>query len=146
MEFRIQKAEFLRGLRLAQNIADRKSTMPMLANVLIRTAGKGTLLCAATDLNVSLSAELACENVKEGGLTLGAKALHDIVVSAPGEEISLKKADNHWAEIKAGKVAYRLVGMSDRDFPKIPDHREIAFASISAEILRSMVDRTLFSV
>jgi DNA polymerase III sliding clamp (beta) subunit (PCNA family) len=34
MEFRIQKAEFIRGLRLAQSIADRKSTMPMLANVL----------------------------------------------------------------------------------------------------------------
>ena len=37
MEFRIAKTEFLRGLRLAQGIADRKSTMPMLANVLLRT-------------------------------------------------------------------------------------------------------------
>jgi DNA polymerase-3 subunit beta len=146
MEFRINKAEFLKGLRLAQSIADRKSTMPMLANVLLRTAGKGSLLCAATDLNVSLSAELACENKKEGGITVGAKALHDIVVSAPGDDIVVKKADNNWAEIKAGKVVYRLVGMPDRDFPKIPDHREIAFGKVPAEILRSMVDRTLFSV
>src|SRR5688572_23889977 len=139
MEFRIHKAEFLKGLRLAQSIADRKSTMPMLANVLLRTAGKNTLLCAATDLNVSLSADLACENVREGGLTVGAKALHDIVVSAPGEDIVLKKAENNWAEIKAGKVAYRLVGMPDRDFPKIPDHREIAFGKIQADVLRTMV-------
>ena len=50
MEFRIHKAEFLKGLRLAQNIADRKSTMPMLANVLLRVSGKGQLLVAATDL------------------------------------------------------------------------------------------------
>jgi DNA polymerase-3 subunit beta len=146
MEFRIHKAEFLKGLRLAQSIADRKSTMPMLANVLLRTAGKGSLLCAATDLNVSLSAELACENVKEGGLTLGAKALHDIVVSAPGDDIVVKRAENNWAEIKAGKVNYRLVGMPDRDFPKIPDHREIPFTQIQADVLRTMVDRTLFSV
>ena len=41
MEFRIAKTEFLRGLRLAQGIADRKSTMPMLANVLLRTHGRG---------------------------------------------------------------------------------------------------------
>ena len=52
MEFRIQKSEFVRGLRLAQSIADRKSTMPMLANVLLRAMGKGKLLVAATDLNV----------------------------------------------------------------------------------------------
>lgn len=43
MEFRIAKSEFLRGLRLAQGIADRKSTMPMLANVLLRTTGKNHL-------------------------------------------------------------------------------------------------------
>ena len=48
MEFRIAKAEFLRGLRLAQGIADRKSTMPMLANGLLRSQGKNQLLVAAT--------------------------------------------------------------------------------------------------
>jgi hypothetical protein len=58
MEFRIAKIEFLRGLRLAQGIADRKSTMPMLANVLLRTQGKNQLLVAATDLNVSPTAGL----------------------------------------------------------------------------------------
>ena len=67
MEFRIAKTEFLRGLRLAQGIADRKSTMPMLANVLLRTQGKNQLLVAATDLNVSLTAELKSNNASEGG-------------------------------------------------------------------------------
>ena len=71
MEFRIAKQEFLRGLRLAQGIADRKSTMPMLANVLLRTQGKNQLLVAATDLNVSLTAELKSTNASDGGLTLG---------------------------------------------------------------------------
>jgi DNA polymerase III subunit beta len=146
MEFKIQKAEFLKGLRLAQSIADRKSTMPMLANVLLRAAGKNRLLVAATDLNVSVSAELGCKISGEGGLTLGAKALHDIVVNMPGDEVTLRRADNNWAEIKAGKVNYRLVGMPDRDFPKIPDHREATFAPVDATVLREMIDKTLFSV
>ncbi len=146
MEFRIHKAEFLKGLRLAQNIADRKSTMPMLANVLLRTTGKGQLLVAATDLNVSVSAELSCQSQKEGGLTVGAKALHDIVVNLPGDEITLRRADNNWAEISAGKVDYRLVGMPDRDFPKIPDHREVELQPVDADTLRAMIDKTLFSV
>ena len=73
MEFRIQKTEFLRGLRLAQGIADRKSTMPILANVLLRTEAKNKLVLAATDLNVSVSAELAAVDPP----LLAALAAHD---------------------------------------------------------------------
>jgi DNA polymerase-3 subunit beta len=146
MEFRITKTEFLRGLRLAQGIADRKSTMPMLANVLLRTQGKGQLLVAATDLNVSLTAELKSQNAHEGGLTLNAKDLYELVANAPGDDITLKKADNHWAEIRSGKATYRVVGMPDRDFPKVPDHREASYSTVETAVLREMVDRTLFSV
>lgn len=146
MEFRIAKNEFLRGLRLAQGIADRKSTMPMLANVLLRTQGKNQILVAATDLNVSLTAELKSTNVGEGGLTLGAKNLYELVANAPGDEITLKKTDNHWAEIKSGKVTYKIVGMPDRDFPKVPDHREAQYSQIESTVLREMIERTLFSV
>lgn len=146
MEFTIQKTEFLRGLRIAQSIADRKSTMPMLANVLLRAIGTDKLLVAATDLNVSVSAELASANRNDGGLTLSAKALHEIIVNMPGEEISLRRAENNWAEIKAGKVSYRLVGMPDRDFPRVPDHREVDYAEVNATFFREMIERTLFSV
>lgn len=145
MEFRIQKAEFIRGLRLAQSIADRKSTMPMLANVLLRVHGD-TLLCAATDLNVSISATLKINQGTDGGLTIGARSLHDIVVNLPGDELTFQKKDNNWAEIKAGKVNYRIVGMPDRDFPKVPDHREVTFVDVDSNSLREMIDRTLFSV
>jgi len=146
MEFRIAKTEFLRGLRLAQGIADRKSTMPMLANVLLRTQGKNQLFVAATDLNVSLTAELKSSNTNDGGITLNAKNLFELVSSAPGDDITLKKADNHWAEIRSGKVVYRVVGMPDRDFPKVPDHREASYSTIESAVLREMIDRTLFSV
>ncbi len=146
MEIKIAKNEFLRGLRLAQGIADRKSTMPMLANVLLRTQGKNQLLVAATDLNVSLSAELKSQNTAEGDITLNAKSLNDLIASAPGEDITLKRADNHWAEIRSGKVTYRIVGMPDRDFPRVPDHREASYTPVESAVLREMIDRTLFSV
>jgi DNA polymerase III subunit beta len=146
MEFRISKNEFLRGLRLAQGIADRKSTMPMLANVLLRTQGKSQLLVAATDLNVSLTAELKSTNTVEGGLTLSAKNLYELIANAPGDDVTVKKTDNHWAEIKSGKVTYKIVGMPDRDFPKVPDHREASYATIESAVLKEMIERTLFSV
>ncbi len=146
MEFKIAKNEFLRGLRLAQGIADRKSTMPMLANVLLRTQGKNQILVAATDLNVSLTAELKSTNATEGGITLGAKNLYELIANAPGDEVTLKKAENNWAEIRSGKVTYRIVGMPDRDFPRVPDHREATYTTVESAVLREMIDRTLFSV
>ena len=146
MEFKIEKAALLQGLYLAQGISDRKSTMPILANVLLRTDGKDKLLCAATDLNVTVTAELACRVDKEGGLTVGAKHLHDIVKSLPGEELTLKRSENNYAEIKAGKVEYKVVGMADRDFPKLPNHREVKFGKVDAATLRDMVAKTFLSI
>lgn len=146
MEFRIRKSEFLSGLGLAHGIADRKSTLPILANVLLRTDGDGTLICAATDLTVALSAELKSKNSAEGGLTLGARHLFDIVKALPEEDVVLKRTENQWAEIRCGKAQYRLVGLADRDFPKLPNHREVTFAKLPAEALRDMIGKTIFSV
>jgi len=77
---------------------------------------------------------------------LGAKNLFELIANAPGDDVTLKKADNHWAEIKSGKVTYRIVGMPDRDFPKVPDHREASYATVESAVLREMIERTLFSV
>src|SRR6185503_10593659 len=86
------------------------------------------------------------QNATEGGITLGAKNLYELIANAPGDEVTLKKADNHWAEIKSGKVTYRIVGMPDRDFPKVPDHREASYTTLESAVLREMIERTLFSV
>jgi len=88
MDIKIEKAALLQGLYFAQGIADRKSTLPILANVLLRTDGKDRLLLAATDLNVTVTAELPCKVAQEGGLTVGAKHLHDIVKSLPGDSLN----------------------------------------------------------
>ena len=120
MEFKIEKSAFMQGLYFAQGIADRKSTMPILANVLLRTDGPGRLLVAATDLNLTVTTELPCDATIEGGLTVAAKHLHDIVKNLPGDRLMLRRTENNYAEIMAGKVNYKVVGLPDRDFPKLP--------------------------
>ena len=146
MEIRLNKTQFLKGLYLAQSIADRKSTTPAVANVLLRTEGKEGIVCAATDLRTSMVAEVPAQVITEGGVSLAAKHLYDIVKSLPGDEVHLKRADNNWAEIKAGKARYKMVGMSDRDFPRLPNHREVAFKEIDAKTLAEMISKTIFSV
>ena len=108
MEFTIQKADFLNGLYLASGIADRKSTMPILANVLLRSDGKERIVCAATDLNVAVSAEVPARVRKEGGLTLGARHLHDIIKGLPGDDATLTRTENNWCLIRRRPARPRL--------------------------------------
>lgn len=146
MEIKIKKSEFLNGLYIAQNVADRKSTTPAVANVLLRSDGKNSIICAATDLRISVVAELKAEVIKEGGISLGAKNLYEIVKSLPGDEARLIKKENNWAEILAGKAKYKVVGMADRDFPRLPNHREVEFIEVNAATLTEMISKTIFSV
>src|SRR3989442_7561515 len=101
MEFKITKGSLLSGLYLAQGIADRKSTMPILANVLLRTEGKDKIICAATDLNVAVVATLPAKVEKEGGLTVAARQLYEIAKGLAAEEVHLKRTEQNWAEIRA---------------------------------------------
>lgn len=146
MDFKIEKGTFLQGLYFAQGIADRKSTMPILANVLLRTDGPERIIVAATDLNITVTTEIPCEVLGEGGLTVGAKHLHDIVKSLPGDRLRLKRADNNYAEIAAGKVAYKVVGLADRDFPRLPNHREVTYNKVDPAVLRDLISKTFFSI
>lgn len=146
MEIKIKKDVFLKGLHLAQSIADRKSTMPVLANTLLRSEGKETIICAATDLRVTVVAEAKAEVIEEGGLSIGAKHLFEIVKNLPSEAIHFKKTQNNWAEIKAGNARYRVVGMSGKDFPRLPDHQAVTFHELDASTLLDMIRKTIFSV
>lgn len=144
MEFKIPKSELLRGLKLASAVASKEKTVPIIGNVLLRATGKTALTIAATDLNVSLTAELKSTNASEGGITIGARAIVDAVSSAPGDTIAFKLSDG-WCEIKSGKAKYKLPGLADRDFPKIPAIGEGKLHKLAAPVLASLIDRVLFA-
>ena len=146
MDVRIDKAQLLKGLFLASGIADRKSTMPILANVLIRSDGKDRILCVATDLNISVVASLPARVLVDGAITLGARQLHEIVKGLSGDEVSLKRTDQNWAEIRAGRAEYKMVGMSDRDFPKLPAFSEAPLVKVESAVLRDLIAKTIFAV
>ena len=139
MEFKIEKNEFLRGLYLAHGIADRKSTLPILANVLLRTEGKDRILCGATDLNVTTLASLSAKVEKEGGLTVAARQLYEIVKGLPTDEVRVRRTEQNWAEIRSGKVEFKVVGMPDRDYPKLPSIQEAELFNVDSATLREMI-------
>src|ERR1041384_1188627 len=120
--------------------------MPMLANVLLRTQGKNQLLVAATDLNVSLTAELKSHNAADGGLTLGAKNLYELIANAPGDEVTLKKADNHWAACTASASRRSTRSGNTAGMPARQRSRASAYSAAKARLRSSASIRAHQSV
>jgi DNA polymerase-3 subunit beta len=146
MELTIRVPELLRALQRVQGIVEKKTTMPILANALLKSKGKDAVTVSATDLEIGITADYEAKVPKAGAMTLGAKALYDIVRSLPEQTVTLKQAANQWVEITCGKVKYRVVGMAAESFPTLPKFEDVPFFAIEPKIFKEMIDKTLYAV
>lgn len=146
MELSIRVPELVRALQRVQGIVEKKTTMPILANALIKSKGKDAITVSATNLEIGLTADYEAHIEKSGAMTLGAKALYDIVRSLPEDTVTLKQSSNQWVEISCGKVKYRVVGMPAESFPTLPSFEDVPFFSVEPRVFREMIDKTLYAV
>lgn len=146
MKMTIQTEELARALYRVQGIADKKSTMPVLAHTLLEGTSEGELIASATDLDVGLSGKYEAEVEESGAVAVHARQLFDIVKSLPTDTLSLETKENNWIEIKAGASHFNLVGMSPDEFPELPTHDQIETFTVPAKDLIQMIDRTIFCV
>ena len=146
MELTIQKKAFLRGLAITHAVADRKSSMPILSNILISTDGPGLLRFAATDLYLAISATAEAKVSRGGTVAVSARTLFDIVKSLPEGEVTFTVGPNHAAEIRCGKVRFKVPGMPGEDFPALPSPGETTFVDVDAETLSELISRTRYSM
>ncbi len=107
------------GLNLAQGIVERRNTVPILGNVLI-DAKPAAVTLAATDLEVGMRTELACECGQPGTVTLNAHKLFEIVRETEADEVSLRTLENDWVEIKCGRARFKMMSLDPRSFPAMP--------------------------
>ena len=145
MEILVSKQALLKSLRTAQNIADKKSTMPILANVLLQTSGDDTLILCATDYVVSMTAEVPCQ-VKEGGsLSVEASNFCSLIDSMPGDEI-LVISKQGVIGIKCGRSKYKLRCTPGENYPPLPSFEDAEFYPVDAKNFRTLLEKTMFSV
>ena len=145
MELQIAVEELSRALYRAQGIVEKKSTMPILANVLLE-AKKGTLTVTAFDLEIGVQSEHQAEVMKEGKLAVSAKHLYDIVRSLSEASVVLRKSQNNYLELRSGASHFRIVGMPAEDFPALPRSENVPFVSIDPKVVLAMIERTSFAV
>jgi len=144
MEFSVNKADLLRELSLTQGVVERKTTIPILANILCEVKG-GRLSITATDLELTICTSCEAKAKKEGAGTIPAKKLLEIVRLLPEGEIRFKLLDNHWVQLTSDKRNYKLVGMAKENFPALPAMPHV-FAHLPAATLGDMIAKTYFAI
>lgn len=152
MEFEIDQSRFLSALALAQTVADKRSTMPVLANVLLRASSDGHVVCSATDMMTSVTEAVPAEVKSTGSLTVAVRHLYGVVKTLSSGDLAFKGLENHWAQIVAGKSEFKLMGMPETDFPELPDPSKAkgakapTFTTIAGHVLSDLIQKTQFSV
>jgi len=144
MEFIVRKFDLLQELTLIQGVVERKTTIPILANVLVRASGS-ELGILATDLEIGLRSNCPIKLTTAGSMTLPAKRLYEIVRALPDKEIKFKRGDGNWVTVTCGASRFRIAGLPQEDFPAIAEPKAKAI-KISPGALGKLISRTIFSI
>lgn len=146
MEIRIDQRVLLQMLYRAQGIVDKKSTLNVLAHVLIESVGKDAVRISCTDYDVGLLAIYPAEILEAGAMAVNGRNVFDVVKSLPDAPVTLKKQPNHWVDLTCGRSSFKLTGIPPEDFPEQKDPEDLPGVVIDRTTLLQLIDKTIFSI
>lgn len=135
-----------RGLATVSHAVAGKSTLPVLANVLLATDG-GRLKLAATNLEVGITHWIGAQIQEEGAVTVPAKLLADVVGGLPNDRVTLTlDARTQTVKVECGRFTSNIKGIEADEFPTIPTiaGQEPA-ALLPPDVLREAIDQVAFA-
>src|ERR1700693_5501253 len=144
MEFSTKKSEILKELNLTQGVVERKTTIPILSNLLLEVNDAG-LRISATDLELGIRCGCPAKVKKEGTGTVPAKRLLEIVRSLPDAEIKFKILENHWVQVTCERSSFKLVGRAKDSCPVLPTAPK-PLAAIPSNVFTNLIHKTIFAI
>jgi DNA polymerase-3 subunit beta len=148
MDLVIAKKDLLRLVNRCQGVADKKSAMPALANVLLAAEGN-TLRVAATDLYLGVTGQVSAEVKTAGSVAVPAKDLLERIKAMPDGPIQLTTTEGAQTTIKAvgSPRRYTLPGIPGGEFPQLPAPTPDApRLELPVDLLGMLITRTYFSI
>lgn len=145
MEIKIEKGLLSEGLNWVQSVVDRKTTMPILSNVLLEARGN-VLTLSATDLEAVVTGSMKAEVVTPGKITVPARGFYEIVKELPNQMVQVTAQSNNWIEIKCAKSHFKLVGMDASEFPALPKRGEGNEFDLDVKTVLEMLSKVDFAM
>jgi DNA polymerase-3 subunit beta len=146
MKFSIDKEEILRELQLLQGIVEKRSTMPILANILINASGK-ELELTGTDLEVGLKTHFPAYIEEEGAVTVSGKKIFEIIRSLiGGQKVIFKEAEGGMMEINSGESEFKVMCLPKDDYPQVPEPKFEKNIVLPLDKIQEMIERVYFAI
>lgn len=145
MEIRANRSQLLNELVPMQGIVERRTTIPVLSHILLRTEGD-QLYLAATDLDVSLTTSCQADVNGSGGIAVQARKFIEIIRAVTSDEVALVLEDEKRLSITAGNSRFKINGLSPDDFPTLPDVKSEDGIDIPFAQIKAMIGKVIFAV
>ena len=147
MKVTVERAELLKSLGHVHRVVERRNTIPILANVLIK-ADKGKLSMKATDLDLEVIDSVAAEVSPGGATTVPAHMFYEIVRKLPeGAQIVIEgSGDRAVLSLRAGRSRFTLQTLPESDFPDLAAGEMTHKFSLAAADLKRLIDKTQFAI
>jgi DNA polymerase-3 subunit beta len=144
MEFKINRNTFLDGIQKTLGIVEKKTTLPILNNVLLK-AEQNKLKIIATDREISLISDYEAEISEKGDITISAKKLYEMVREIQGEIVHFTSSNNI-VKISCQRAIYKIPGLPAEDFPDVTDERNVRFYDIKGAVIKDLISKTAFAM
>ena len=147
MKVTVEKAALLKSLGHVHRVVERRNTIPILSNILLKGA-EGALHLKATDLDLEVTERLSADIDNAGATTVPAYMFYEIIRKLPdGAQVSLDNSgDAGQLVIRAGRSRFTLQTLPDSDFPDLAagtlEHR----FTLAATELRRLIEKTQFAI
>ncbi len=145
MEFTIRQSVLKDELGYVNGIVEKKSTIPVLSNILIESVGESTIRILGTDLDVTIRCEAGADIKQAGSMCIQARKLFDIVRLLDDGDVHFKKEENEWVSMDCGRSKFKLAGVSREQFPEVPEFKSVP-RKLSAEIFNHFIQNTAFAI
>ncbi|PCI96780.1 MAG: DNA polymerase III subunit beta [Alphaproteobacteria bacterium] len=147
MKLSIDRSALLRALNHVQSVVERRNTIPILSNVLMK-AEDGVLALSSTDMDLEINESVAANVTMAGATTAPAGTFHEIVRKLPdGSDVEVElNAEGTQITVRSGRSQFKLSCLPVADFPEISTGDLPGGFSLPASDLRALIDRTKFAM
>ena len=147
MQLTIERSTLLRSLTHVQGVVERRTTIPILSNVLLQASGS-KLGLTATDMDLAIIEGVSADVGQDGSTTVPAHTLYDIVRKLPeGSQVEVRAGgEQGQLEIRSGRSKLSLTTLPGEDFPVMSEGDLPYQFTVAASVLRRLIDRTRFAM
>jgi len=146
MKFVIKRTDFLKPVARVQGIVEKRTTMPILSNLLMDVRD-GAVEITATDLEVSIKDKAQAISIEqEGSITVNARKLFEIIKAMPDDTLKISCSADSKITIKGVKSRFNVMGLSKSNFPELPSMDGSILHKVKVDTLKEMIDKTSFAI